>query len=83
MFEHRIQDHQQFPHAGRQGDLLGLASRTETLIERTATTAAMYNVARIWARPPQTVRFPRHVPLSRFSGATPTNAAICLPVNVL
>jgi hypothetical protein len=35
MFEHRIQDHQQFPHAGRQGDLLCLARRTEALIERT------------------------------------------------
>ena len=35
MFEHRIQDNQQFPHAGRQGDLLCLASRTEALIERT------------------------------------------------
>ena len=35
MFEHRIQDNQQFPHVGRQGDLLGLASRTEALIERT------------------------------------------------
>jgi hypothetical protein len=35
MFEHRIQDHQQFPHAGRQGDLLGLASRTAALRART------------------------------------------------
>jgi hypothetical protein len=29
------------------------------------------------ARPPQTTRLPRQRPLSRFSGATPTRAAIC------
>ena len=34
IFEHRIQNHQQFPHAGRQGDLLCLARRTEALIAR-------------------------------------------------
>lgn len=36
----------------------------------------MYNVERTWARPPQTVRLPRSVPLSRWKGATPTKAAI-------
>ncbi len=35
----------------------------------------MYTAARTWARPPQTVRVPRRVPLSRGKGATPTRAA--------
>jgi|CXWL01.1.fsa_nt_gi hypothetical protein len=34
MFEHRIQDDQQFPHAGGQRHLFGFASRTQALIER-------------------------------------------------
>ena len=38
--------------------------------------AAMYRTARTGARPPQTMRLPRMVPLSRFMGATPTRAAI-------
>jgi hypothetical protein len=89
MFEHRIQDHPQFPHAGRPGDLLCLARRTEALIARTDHLIETCGDHRghgprrpDLGRPPQTVRFPRHVPRSRFSGATPTNAAICLPVKV-
>src|SRR3954469_15944896 len=42
------------------------------------TSAPMYRTERTWARPPQMVRCPRSVPLSRFRGATPTSAAICL-----
>jgi hypothetical protein len=37
---------------------------------------------RTLARPPQIMRFPRSVPLSRASGATPASAAICLWVSV-
>src|SRR5438128_12045806 len=40
----------------------------------------MYSTARTAARPPQQVRAPRRVPLSRFSGATPTKAAILLAI---
>ena len=40
------------------------------------TGTAMYSAARTRARPPQTIRLPRRVPPSRFSGATPTSAAI-------
>src|SRR5438552_1188655 len=47
-----------------------------------AATVAMYSTARTAARPPQQVRAPRRVPLSRFSGATPTKAAICLRSSV-
>lgn len=89
MFQHRIQNDQQLPHTSGQHHLLRLARGTQALVERkddrlkrAATSAAIYSTARICARPPQTVRFPRNVPLSRFSGAPPTNAAICLPVNV-
>src|SRR2546426_8983447 len=42
----------------------------------------MYNTVRTCARPPQMVRRPRRVPLSQFSGATPTKAAICCRVSV-
>src|SRR5262249_39893861 len=45
-------------------------------LRRLATNAAMYKTARTGARPPQMVRLPAHVPLSRFNGATPTRAAI-------
>ena len=44
---------------------------------RLATNAPMYKAARTRARPPQTVRLPLRVPLSRLKGATPTRAAIC------
>jgi len=37
--------------------------------------------ARTWGRPPQIVRLPRQLPLSRLSGATPTGAAISLCVS--
>ncbi len=33
MFEHRIDDRQQFPHAGDKGHLLGLPGLTQALIE--------------------------------------------------
>lgn len=38
----------------------------------------MLRTACTGARPPQTTRLPREVPLSRASGATPTSAAMCL-----
>ena len=47
-----------------------------------ATNAPMYRAARTRARPPQTVRLPRSVPLSRLKGATPTRAAISRRSNV-
>ncbi len=33
MFEHRIHDRQQLPHAGDQGHLFGFAGGTQALIE--------------------------------------------------
>jgi hypothetical protein len=33
MFHHRIENGQQFPHAGGQGYLFGFASRTQALVE--------------------------------------------------
>jgi hypothetical protein len=39
-----------------------------TGLKRAATSAPIERTARICARPPQTVRFPRNVPLSRFRG---------------
>src|SRR6266567_3331051 len=47
-----------------------------TGFHRVAVAAAMKSTARTDARPPQIVRRPRSVPLSRASGATPTSAAI-------
>jgi hypothetical protein len=41
-----------------------------TELYRTATRVLMYKVARTCARPPQMVRVPRRVPLSRLNGAT-------------
>ncbi len=43
-----------------------------------AAYVPMYNAARTRARPPQTVRRPRRVPLSRLRGATSTRLEICL-----
>lgn len=34
MFQHRIENHQELVHAGRERDFLGFASPTETLMER-------------------------------------------------
>ena len=48
-----------------------------TGLKRLATNALMYRGARTRARPPQTVRLPRRVPLSRLKGATLTRAATC------
>ena len=48
-----------------------------TGFQRLAVNAPMYREARTLARPPQTVRLPLIVPLSRLKGATPTSAAIC------
>ena len=89
MFEHRIQDRQQFAHAGHQRHFLAFPRRTQALIERVndGIVAGGHDGRHVEGRAhlraaPQTVRFPRSVPLSRFSGATPTRAAICLCVNV-
>src|ERR1035437_75654 len=41
----------------------------------------MYNAHRTSARPPHVTRRPRRLPLSQFSGATPTNLAICSWLN--
>lgn len=46
-----------------------------------ALQTLMYKAVRTGARPPQTIRFPRIVPLSLFKGATPTKAAICFGVS--
>ena len=34
MFQHRIEDNQQLPHAGGQGHLFGFSGRTHALIAR-------------------------------------------------
>jgi hypothetical protein len=85
MLEHGIEEDKQLAHASGEGYLLGLASCHETRIEGwigglclLATNALMQRAARMQERPPQTVRFPRRVPLSRLKGATPIRAAICL-----
>src|SRR5258706_1483054 len=49
-----------------------------TGLKRVATKAAMNKALRTEARPPQMVRRPLRVPLSRGKGATPTRADICL-----
>ena len=89
MPEHGVEDHQQLAHAGCEGHLLRLARGQEPLVEvlmtglqRVAVNAPMYREVRTLARPPQTVRLPLIVPLSRLKGATPTRAAICLRFSV-
>ena len=47
-----------------------------------AESVAMYRTCLTLARPPQTVRCPRILPLSRLIGATPTRLAICLRFKV-
>jgi hypothetical protein len=41
-----------------------------------AENVAIYSTVLTWARPPQMLRRPRIIPLSRLKGATPTKAAI-------
>src|SRR5579859_7510076 len=53
-----------------------------TGLQRLPTRAPMYRAARTVPRPPQIVRLPRSVPLSRLSGASPTSAAIGLRSSV-
>ena len=47
-----------------------------------ATREHMYRTARTGDRPPQIIRRPRSLPLSRLNGATPTSAAIFLRLSV-
>ncbi len=49
-----------------------------TGLNRVATKVAMYKALRTEALPPQMVRWPFRVPLSRGKGARPTRAEICL-----
>ena len=85
VFDHGVENRQQFVHTGGQGDLLRPPGRDRRAWEtrmvrlwRMATTVAMYGTARTAARPPQMYRVPRHVLLSRFNGTMPTKAAISL-----
>ena len=90
MFDHRIEDRQELAHTGDQCHFREFPSPAQPLIEDlqtgfhlTATNVLMYSAPRTTARPPQVVRRPRKVPLSRFKGATPTNAAIWWRVKLL
>src|SRR3989338_2926384 len=51
-------------------------------LHRIAETVAMYKTARTSARPPQTKRLPRCLPLSLANGATPVSAAISRRLSV-
>src|SRR3990172_6019702 len=53
-----------------------------TGLDRMAAKVPMYNTALTSARPPKIVRLPRHVPLSRLNGHTPTSALIWRRFNV-
>ena len=46
-----------------------------TGLKRLGTIAPIYRAVRTLARPPQTVRFPRRVPLSRLKGSTRTRCS--------
>ena len=65
VFHHAIQDGKEFPHTGGERQLLRFASRQQALVklpndrvQRVATNAPIYSVARTAALPPQTVRRP-------------------------
>ena len=81
-----VEDGQQFPHHRGERDPLGLPGFEQTLIEAPQDWVVLAchkrcHVERgtdVGARPPQTVRLPLSVPLSRLNGATPTRAAIFL-----
>ena len=75
VFEHVVEDENQLAHASCKGHLLGFSRSTKTLAKAlimglclVAVTEAIYRAARTSARPPQTVRLPRIVPLSRLRG---------------
>ena len=59
-----------FPAARRRGE-----NALSTGWSRPATRVRRERAVRPWARPPQIVRAPRRVPLSRCKGARPTHAA--------
>ena len=89
MFEHGVEDDEQFAHTRDHGHLLRFTMRQQPLVEvadggvvagcgqRPHVEGAPHSGA-----PPQTARLPRRVPLSRLKGATPTRAATCLWSNV-
>ena len=80
MFEHGVEDDEQFAHTRDQSHLLRFTMRQQPLVE----VADEGVVAGCGQRPhvegarPQTARLPRRMPLSRLKGATPTRAATCL-----
>src|SRR5215204_1045509 len=90
VFENGVEDRKQLAHAGHQGYLLRFAGRQKTLVEflhhrvapRGHQGAHVQRRARTSALPPHTLRWPRRVPESRLSGATPTKAATRLCVSV-
>jgi hypothetical protein len=79
---HRIEDHQQLPHAPNQRNLLGLAGLNESLVElldggieaRSDQGSHLEHFSNPGPVPPQTLRRPLKVPESRLRGATPTRA---------
>lgn len=87
-FDHGIQDNQQLAHAGHDGHLLRLACRQQTLIATPYHGVVTHGddgghvqALLTAARPPQMKRLPRAWPESRFIGATPTSAEICLALS--
>ncbi len=89
MFEHRVENGQQFAHTGDQRHLAFVATRTQLLIRvpNDRVTAGGHQGRHVEGRAhggaaPQHVRGPRTVPLSRLRGATPTSAAIWRRVKV-
>jgi len=58
--------------AGLPACLSRAAKALTSLLQRMAETVAIYKTARMSARPPQTKRLPRCLPLSFALGATPT-----------
>ncbi len=84
MFEDGVKNDEKFAHTSDQGHLFRFTGRQQLLVEvaddRVVTAAHQrchIERARTRERPPQTVRWPLRVPLSRLKGATPTRAAIC------
>lgn len=77
LFQHCVQDGQQFSDAGRQCNFFGLSYGNQACIELFVPTRAdIQRAVRTEARPPNTVRRPRIVPESLFTGATPIRALI-------
>ena len=84
MFEHGVEDDEQFAHTRDEGHLLRFASRQQPLVE-VADDGVVEGCGQrphVEGAPHSGARLPRRMPLSRLKGATPTRAATCLRSNV-